>query len=1066
MEPRLKLDLVAISHVDPAKSSLAMDKSKQVVPIHKRSAASNFWHWVIYLITFTLVPRNKSLDEVTKRILQETQDLESKTSLTTDEKSLLRQALTHLQKIIHCNGGGQEKKVSELLATIDRIQTLESVKNLTNPPTSSTASTLPLSNDQRLKNLLQTKCELYDRSAQSVKDISSLLLDMQGSVELSPEQTSYFIWVLNQMSPQWIAAHAKKLSPGIIRFLVEKSLHQDSGRFIERLSQELLTDPIDTARLAAFVHSLSAGISRGINPPLQDPLNWLENFKTLTTQSIRTLEKNLSPQDLQAFIHSFFTLTVHNYNRLKPPEHESVLTQIQEFKPEYQASIRHLLSKIENPEFLARLLLSSAPEENLCNHLFIVHEDKAAQFYKDLLLHLFRHRDLPLFTKHLAALNANIFEHAPQDVQTILSGKLENDLKAVCEVIPSVPSSILREFSEYSLRKLFEELKTNKAPKSVLQKMADVIENKLGDKLLTSSHNYDALLPFLSRENQAKMLEKHLSQLINDQSSVQERQLFFSEATHLETQLWMEAISKIRVENSIILQLDPARCFKALEEQGIPLKYIIHFVNQHTHQASLLQGFFIHYFSSKRWDDTPIFQSLDKTVFQHFNFMDLSLDIWKHFAQAINFSDSHEIECFTTAFEKILSHPKVSARLKTYFYALEGSSYQFLASKTYPPAIRLNILCQAYPLDLHQEENLAETIQQMNSKDIQAFIDLFLSAYNSKKYALALLIDRMRDLSLFDEKDPTNPHSCMGACLRLFFDRSPLRKEDKIKIIKHLTPSTLTFLAQPPVAASLSMDAIVSLIDQLPALASRQLIADQWGKILLHLDNQEDPFYGKIMDYVEDPTRLRAIFDCAFQPSTRSASSLKNYRKPLLELFINSPWKLFLIIQEGQRNVSIKNMLSLWFDENSNKDTQQCQKIVKEYRLTAPEESTLFEKIEKLNFYCQSHAYTTAEQIYRNLDPTTQRLFTQSFREEGEQSALKERGAALEKMVETQLFAVLIDSECRKHLINFFNHSPQDANSDSLKRALAFAHRLTKIPEYQYLQVDFIDKLNTKNFTH
>ncbi|MBN9377714.1 MAG: hypothetical protein BGO14_11520 [Chlamydiales bacterium 38-26] len=1058
MNPKLMQDLISINRLDPNQSSLAIDQSNQLIQIHKRSVASNFWHWIIHIITFTLVPRNKSLDEVTKRILQETQDLPAKQTLTVDEKNLLCQAISKLQKIIKCNGGGQEKTVSELLGTIHRIQALHAVKNLTNTTTSSTHPPIPVSDDQRLKTLLQSKCDLYDRSAESLKEISTLLLDMHGSVELSPAQTNYLSWTLSQISPQWIDTHAKKLSPGIIRFLAEKCLNHDSEKFIELLFQQLLTEPVDKERLTAFVHSLPVSSDKPINPREQGPLLGSDNFKKLSTQNIRTLENHLSPQDLQHFIHSFFTFNVL-YNDSFKTDDETLLKMVKEFKPEHQVRIRQILCKGENPEFLAKLLISSDPVEQLCNQLFLNHKNMNAKFYKELIQHAFRHNNQPLFYDHLITLSANIFKYSSQDVQTLLGEKLENDLQATLELIPFIPSTILMDFSEYTLRKLFEELKKNDSRQNELQKIANVIEKKLGNKLFDSHHNYDAILPFLSPVMQTKMLEIRLSQLINGKSTFQDQKLFFSEAGKLDSQIWQDVIQKIQVENSIITKLDPQRCFKALEENGIPLEYIVLLINNQLQSPSLIQGFFIHFFSSLRWDLTPIFQHLNINIFQHFNFMDLHVDIWKHFLKAIHVSNDDETKYFLAAFDKLLSHSKVSQRFETYFYALENPQFEVLASKMYPPALQLNILCQAHQLNDPKAQGLVQKLQEANKGEVQSFLDLFLSPHNSKKSSLAHLMEWMKEHSLFEEKDLNHANSLMGACLRLFFDNSPLPTHEKLKILKHFSPQMLTFMTHPNVSKYLSIEVIYALIGQLHGIECRQLIYAQWGRIIQHLDRQNDEFFVRLIAHLEDPVRLRAVFDLAFFPRQGQVTTLKKHKIPLLKELLKNPWKLLLVIQEGQRNASIKATLTHWLNENSQEGVQRCQKVIDNYHLSPREELVFFENIEKLNFYCRSDEYKQAENIYRNLDEHMQRLFTQSFHEKEEHIELKEKEVVIEKMSEAQLFAILINNECRKELINYLKKSQQNANKDSLNRTLALAHRLAKNPEYQHLQEDFIDKL-------
>lgn len=126
----LKKDVDFLSSIHPEHSSLVLDSNSTLRKEKKRSQAMNFLSWFIHLITFTLVPRNRKLDQVTERILEESKELESPLEITVDEKNLLQKAIRNLKEISQLNGGSKTSKIHRLLITIDNIKTLEPIKNL------------------------------------------------------------------------------------------------------------------------------------------------------------------------------------------------------------------------------------------------------------------------------------------------------------------------------------------------------------------------------------------------------------------------------------------------------------------------------------------------------------------------------------------------------------------------------------------------------------------------------------------------------------------------------------------------------------------------------------------------------------------------------------------------------------------------------------------------------------------------------------------------------------------------------------------------------------------------
>lgn len=130
--PEFNQYIDVLHKLKPEKDSVIFNTdSKNIKPTGKRSRFRNFCSWFIYLITFTLVPRNAQLDELSRRILSDAVKINKKSILTEHEKKLYSEALGKLSLIIENNGGSLGKKVEKVLKTIAKIKALTPVVKLT-----------------------------------------------------------------------------------------------------------------------------------------------------------------------------------------------------------------------------------------------------------------------------------------------------------------------------------------------------------------------------------------------------------------------------------------------------------------------------------------------------------------------------------------------------------------------------------------------------------------------------------------------------------------------------------------------------------------------------------------------------------------------------------------------------------------------------------------------------------------------------------------------------------------------------------------------------------------------
>jgi len=122
--PQLTSQIQVLSQLDPNQKCVSLDASTNSLKVvDKRSRSSNLICWFIHLITCKLVSRNRNLDKACLDILQNANGL--KNDITKQEKKSLKSAIENLRVIINKHGGSEGKKVTALLATIDKIQCLK-----------------------------------------------------------------------------------------------------------------------------------------------------------------------------------------------------------------------------------------------------------------------------------------------------------------------------------------------------------------------------------------------------------------------------------------------------------------------------------------------------------------------------------------------------------------------------------------------------------------------------------------------------------------------------------------------------------------------------------------------------------------------------------------------------------------------------------------------------------------------------------------------------------------------------------------------------------------------------
>ncbi|MBN9377490.1 MAG: hypothetical protein BGO14_10370 [Chlamydiales bacterium 38-26] len=368
-------DLEFIGRVDPLKASLAIAPSGQLVVTKKKSSLSNFFSWVIHVITLTLVPRNQDLDKVTLRILQQYKNLDPTLPLKPQEKSTLKDGISRLQIIIKKNGGCHAKKVSALLSTIQKIHT---IRVALNNPSKGSKIDLPTPTFDNLEDLLNHLMQEEKKGHDHQQQILDILLKMESPIKLTDSQSAYLSDALKNVPYSWVKENVKKLSPDMLRFIGEiscKTWMKEGSAFIFHSFEALTCDPIDQVRLKAWASIFPVFDERNEFAGLECSFKNLLRQDVLSSEKIGILEENLEEEDLQNFIRSFFGLM---YLKAYGSDFSKALDLVRRFKLPNQCRIWQLFRQVEQPERLVEVLQAILPSLNLKD------EQVVLEFFADL----------------------------------------------------------------------------------------------------------------------------------------------------------------------------------------------------------------------------------------------------------------------------------------------------------------------------------------------------------------------------------------------------------------------------------------------------------------------------------------------------------------------------------------------------------------------------------------------------------------------------------------------------------------------------------------------------------
>lgn len=104
-------------HVDPSKHSF----NARFERISKRSQLSNFIAFVIHVLSFGLIAKNRSLDTATAQLIGDTENLLRNSQQVISHKNELVRVLTIHKHIIENNGGSKKESLDYLIGRIQHI---------------------------------------------------------------------------------------------------------------------------------------------------------------------------------------------------------------------------------------------------------------------------------------------------------------------------------------------------------------------------------------------------------------------------------------------------------------------------------------------------------------------------------------------------------------------------------------------------------------------------------------------------------------------------------------------------------------------------------------------------------------------------------------------------------------------------------------------------------------------------------------------------------------------------------------------------------------------------------
>ena len=728
----MAVEQVAIKEIDflnniiPTKFGIALE-SNSLVFVKRRSCIRNFFSWFIHLITFTLVPRNASLDKAALHVLNIiSQELKRPSGFTKSQKREIKNAIKNLYTIIKNEGGKETHKIKQLLISIDKIKVLDAVKKIESSPimkndppvkkgeperqdppevvqkveNNISAPTIeeqkkePVDKpkDIKLQNLLQ---DLIDKKATKDKinqEIANLLLSVEDSVDLSPEQGDIFCSGMNRLNPQWLEQNFKNLHPHLIRFITKTNLEYLYDKLVSRLWEVLMTGPIRRESLTAFVHGFTP--FNQLLPQFQymHSLALLKN--NLTTQNIAILEKYLSEPDVQHFIESFFGSIALKIKFERHADFMSALNLADHLAPKNRKTLLEVLSHTEQIPFLVEVLRKSKVEDNIIKTILERPPENEDQFFVAFVQECLKHaNELPEILQKMAEY---VFKNEGIHRQEILYFNISSELLLpyLGDIPFSIKEALKKKIRPQKILDFVQDFIANQNPDqkrdNVLKEIAAFFETPyMGIYLEKNLKAFSALLPFLNGEKQKIILEHMLSEITfrNNRGIYEE---LIQEAEKLPLNFWTEASSAL-TQHEHLMSLPPKQCAAIINGQS----------KKNHYTDSLI----LHYFEKDVVDNQKVFiEHLDPEFFDLFKTRVIEPTIWQQFLKVFDETlDQEETQKLLILVAKNLFKNPDCYTFRN-LSSLKAHHMKLLSLEDYRPeiALPLALLTQKYKEPEHQ----------------------------------------------------------------------------------------------------------------------------------------------------------------------------------------------------------------------------------------------------------------------------------------------------------------------------------------------------------------------------
>ena len=725
--------------LDPNKDSVGINANKEFV--HKEtSCIRNFFRWVIHIISLTKVPLNKKLDQVAQEILNQSKEVKDN-QITNEEKRDFLKAISNLQEIIKRNYGKEGEKIQNLLATINKIQTLDAVEDLKEKDApviipvlkkNETPLIKPILNPEPKQPIVQPKkAEVpnivnpiiakneklqklerdlnfnYDEAKpfltpeqreKIMKEIVHILPELDVSEDLSKKEIFILRTGLIYLDKEWVIENAKKLHPNTIQFLVSKSLERNCEQFISNLLLALVTEPIDQKKLIAFVRGFPVCNKEHRQNrnfvQVWDDLNSGYLLPALTPEVIEILKNNLPQDEVLHFINSLWSFIALsslyiNEEQFKNSPFMLALNLIDDFGPKYQQIILNSLCHSFQTEAVIKILLKCLPEDNIIETILKLHseeDDPQNLFFDRLIAQLFLHQEqLP---KMLSSLMDFVFNNCGQERQMKLAKQLTPNM--VVSYINHIPLAIFERFQNFGDigKEIMRHPDPNRRNKAI-QYAASTFEKRnaavyLFDQVKIEEIDlFAAILPLCKKIDTQQRIVKNLikAYMILDPEKEKLKNLV-DEAIKLPLNLWEEASKDLKIKDFGYLI-------------GLPAKQCAAVVNGQINNKEFLINFFHYRFGFKEEEgleyevEEEYLEQLKPEALE-FETKFFVHDSWIRFFDILNQMDDQE-QAKKLLISSTKSLFKNKAQYKELFFALTPEQMKILPIKEYCPIISLQL---------------------------------------------------------------------------------------------------------------------------------------------------------------------------------------------------------------------------------------------------------------------------------------------------------------------------------------------------------------------------------------